>query len=782
MENYQAMNAVVEKEKTFRELWEGISPQYALAYTYIGLILFAVLILLLSAVLIVVYKQFEDSRFFKHDLPGITLIGGALLILISAFIGIYFDYDISMALYFTGMVEYTVGCIFSFAAGTKYSRNTIIQGLIVAVFAFIWYLGALVSKDTDKNYSSIVVEGAITVSVNLIFFAYLFVKDVFAKRTMKQFLTEVKNYLWEKKFIVGIMILGTALSIEIITSTFLYDNSIYYRSFWDAVRWDFTTGNALNLHLCLHMCSGYSMLLLPGMWFFDDYTFGVHFFQLIYYVITVGAFYGIIEYIFPDKKQISKALMTAMFAFSPAFFGMLGGFNPDFGMTFLFVWFIYLLTKEDCLILQILIGLAAILTKEPAVLMFGGLFVACFIIFIMNRKSHPKVWDKAIALIFPIFYWCLDFFVPNMSILIMRVKDMLAYNPSFMGGRLVADAHKSWAAGTVYVTDSIDVLNAGNIDHFGYSKENIINQTKNLFCINFSWLFAILIIAGLIVCLILKIKQKKVFTQRAGNALLVSSVMILFMMPFFYFYITYTFYRYVAPLFSLVLIAFFVVADAVPVNRIAKFVSFGVLMLLLFVQNFVTIDPAMRFFGKEVSLGNISVYNFDSGLIDTTLSTPSDYTLYNRQNWYWGRLLNKAFTQMEAGEHSLLLVPKGEDRIVWGAYSCNQALDYQGLYFDEENKRYSPIQLSYSEPTTYAGITPDGICYDDNDQVIDISNFNHWYYLDIPFGCATDFDFKSAVYDAGLIIDGAQEIKCRGCKATLYTLSWDWDRLVIEDS
>lgn len=782
MENYQAMNAVVEKEKSFWELWEGISPQYALAYTYVGLFLFLGLILILSAVAIFMYLQLEDSKFFKHDLPAITLIGGVATIVVSAIIGIYFDYDISMALYFVGLVIYTVGCIYSFAAGTKYSRNTIIQCTILAVFMFIWYLGAVLSKDTDKIYPSLIVEGAVTVFVNAVYFIYLFIKDVYGKRSFKQFMVQVKDYLLEKKFVVIIMVLGFALSIEILTATFLYDNSIYYRSFWDAVRWDFTTGTAINLHMCLHMSSGYSMLMLPGMWLFDDYTFGVHLFQFIYYVITIGAFYGIIEYIFPDKNHTSKALMTAMFAFSPAFFGMLGGFNPDFGMTFLFVWFLYALTKEDCLIMQLVTGWAAVMTKEPAVFLFGGLIVACFIIWLKNRKSHPKIRNRAIALIFPMVYWCVDFFIPNTAILIMRVKDMLAYNPAAHGGRLVADAHKSWAAGTVYVTDSMDELNAGNIDHFGFAKENVINQTKNLFAINFSWLFILLILAGIVLCLILKIKKKKVFTDRAWNALLISSIMVVFLMPFFYLYITYTFYRYVAPLFAFVLIILFVLADAVPVKRIAKLIGGGVLLVILFVQNFITIDPVMRYLGEEVSLGNISVFNYDSGLIDSTLSTPSDYTLYNRQNWYWGGLLNKVFTNMESGSHSLLLVPKGEDRIVWGAYSCNQALDYQGLYFDEDNKRYSPIQLSYSEPTTYAGITSDGICYDDNDELIDISNFNHWYYLDIPFGCATTFNFEQAVYDAGLVIDGSKEIKYRGCKAVLYTLSWDWDRLEIEES
>ena len=42
--------------------------------------------------------------------------------------------------------------------------------------------------------------------------------------------------------------------------------------------------------------------------------------------------------------------------------------------------------------------------------------------------------------------------------------------------------------------------------------------------------------------------------------------------------------------------------------------------------------------------------------------------------------------------------------------------------------------------------------------------------------------FILQLFLAGLIVEDTKDIEYRGCKATLYSLTWDWDRLTIEES
>lgn len=777
MENYEAMNAIVEEEKTFKELWEGLSPQYAFAYTNAGIWLFLGLVLLLSAILIVVYLKSGKGKFIKHDLPAALFILGVVGIVGSAMYRGY--YDEKMVVQYFAMVLLCVAVIYSFIVRVKFSKSTIIQCTILSVFLFIFLLGALISEDTEKMYITFVVVDAITAFLCASYFVYSFIKTIILGSSKGHFLKRFKRNMLSHILVLIIIVIGVLLSLEVVGVPILYDHSIYYKGMGSPVRWEFTTGMARRLHLATHRSSGFTLFMLPGVWLFKDYIVGVRVFQLVYYAITVGLFYGIICYLFSDTSKIGKALMTAIFAFSPAVFGMIPSFNPDYMMMFLVVWFIYVLTKEDYIILQLFFGWALIMTKETAVFLMCGLILGCIIVRIRNGRSNKHIIGKVCVLGFPITVWSLDYFIASKKLIkkILKKKFSFFVNPQ----KVIKVASNTWGLGSISFNEATEEVDLGSINQFRYASDHVIAQFKNIFCMNFIWLLVIIAIICIIVCIVLRISGKTVISSRKIDALIISSCMMGCMMLIMFFYVTFTFNRYAAPMLPMFLVFLYVLVDAIPIKKMVKYLGGCVILCLFIVQCYTTIDPVMRYIGKPISLGDLTLYNYDTGLMDVTTSTPSDYTLYNRQNWYWGGLLNKVFSEIDSGEHSLMLIPKSEDRTIWGAYSCNQELDQQGLYFDEENKRYSPVELSDVEKTMYAEIVPDGTCYQD-DEAIDIENYNHWYYLKVPFGTQTDFDVESAIYNAGLIVDGTKEFTYRGCKATLYTLSWDWDRLTIEES
>lgn len=822
MENVSNEAEIVTK--TFKEMWDGLGPQYALAYDATGIWVFVAIVVGLAVALIGinVYLGAGDKR---ENRTALWFFGiGALLVFASGMVGFLFSYDISMNLYEIGLIMLSAASLYGLFMRCEFDSSVVVQCFIISVFFLVWFIGALISPDTVKDYVTFMVIGIITAGLVFLHWLRCYILLCIARvKHGKWGLKAMGSYLFEHRYVVLIMLIVFALSIEILEIPFLYDNSIYYRQFWKAVRWDYTTGMAGRLHVCNHLCSGYALLMLPGIWLFNDYALGIHLVQIIYVLMSIGAFYGIVSRLFPKACAYESALMTAVFALSPALFGMLGSFNPDYGMMFLMVWFAYLWLRGDAPILTAVCGWLFINTKEPAVFLFAGFALGVYIV--RFRKSEAKGAARVFGclkagdfakLAVPPVLWVVDLFMPTAVRMIksfLKGKKQAFVEQIMPSIRTIASAKgKIWGGvDTFDVSEATDEVDIGSINHFGIATENITGQLKNMFATNFMWLIAALIVAGAIALIIVKcvtrartveaaaeyesddvqemssdtehtaMKGRPSREVNASDAIIVAACMLIMITPFLYLYITFTFYRYVAPLLAPTLIILYALMYRLPLKRVVRPIIVGVIAALFIVSDYATIDPVMNAVGEELSLGEMKLANFDGGLLDPTLSTPSDYTLYNRQNWYWGGLLNRTFAKVENGRHSLVIIPNKENKLVWGAFSCEQELDYQGLYWDEENLHYCPVELSYGTLTTYGLIDDSGEIIT-RDEELDISDYNHWYYLDIPFGQTEGFDFESAIYNAGLLIESSEPIEYRGCKLTLYTLKWDWDRLVIEES
>lgn len=402
-------------------------------------------------------------------------------------------------------------------------------------------------------------------------------------------------------------------------------SQIFLYPYWDACYYSESANKAAasfdygwttsvkDYYICDHLSLGYTFVLLIGT-FLVPGTVGPNLIQVIFGALSVCAAY---ETFFCLKVKSSRGevkrydplvlALTCLYAFSPALLGLAGDLSVDYGML-CFLPFVMLALVKEWDYLAVLAGAALCMTKEPAIMIYGGL-AAGIILFEIRQKNFKK-W---IGLLTPLILW-----------------------------------------GVVYLRNGLwaGAGKTGEFNGIGFDFSFVVFKLKQIALMNFNWL-QILAMAGLVVILIW---QRKRWNENPGKGLLLKYAVSL-SLGFLAFtalgctFVTHSHYRYILAYAYFFVFIIGCLLFAVSGKALLKAGAAIVLSAVLLGQTFIDFDfISGRFFHRLVTA--------EDGASLISNSIPDDGAIYNRGYCGYIRLLEKALFEAGADEQTIVLRPE----------------------------------------------------------------------------------------------------------------------------
>lgn len=400
------------------------------------------------------------------------------------------------------------------------------------------------------------------------------------------------RYIFFIEFIkknIGILLVIT------ITSLLLYDaDAIQAR--WDGLLYyltcmDLDISSLSNLAVYGHIAQTYGMFngignLIVGNTFVV--MIGLNIFLML---SSILGFYMVLREIIPDRKESQYAIAAAAYAWSPFLLGMVYYHSLDFYCSCLFIWVLYAFYKHRWIYFSIF-SLLFCFTKEPAIVVYAAMCAGVVLWDIADDKGYS--------------------FTKRLQRCFARKQYYLMVLPGIL-----------WLA-TYRILGPWSAGNGGFSIDIGY----VLDKLKNLYVLNFNWLFALFAIAGS-VWILVKEKEKRIFR---------------FLLPIWCSQIAFTVFsclfntvnhpRYndtnQVTLYLLAIVPLLYYCAKKKFNMIV-----GVLSFLCLVSSFVTCDPLTKSLYDKVDIGRTI-------MISTTGAPLGDGMIYNRQMLGFEKALGSA--------------------------------------------------------------------------------------------------------------------------------------------
>ncbi len=253
------------------------------------------------------------------------------------------------------------------------------------------------------------------------------------------------------------------LSVMAVTCLFLYEpDAVQAR--WDGLLYYLTCmeldiSSMSNLAVYGHIAQTYGIMNGIGGLIVGN-TFAVMTGLNIFVMLSsVWGFYLMLKEMVPSKTESSYAVAVAAYAWSPFMLGMVYYYSLDFYCGCLFIWVLYTFYKRKWIYFMIF-SLLFCFTKEPAIVIYGAVCAGAVLCDIMEQKGYS---------------------------LTMRLRSCFVrkqYYLMILTGILWLVTYKAlgpWSAG---------------VGGFSVDTGYVVDKIKNLYVLNFNWLFTMLAIAG----------------------------------------------------------------------------------------------------------------------------------------------------------------------------------------------------------------------------------------------------------------------------------------------
>lgn len=460
-----------------------------------------------------------------------------------------------------------------------------------------------------------------------------------------------KRWFAENKLILFIILCFVLLSVEVVNSWLMWDSWAYYTSLMQIVR-DFNAdlSGIYNLYMCGHASLGYSLWLV----FFQLFREGassLHIADIVLAGISIYAYYQILRKLL-RKRYSDKilALASIPYAFSPFVMGMVGNPNLDSATMYFAVIFIACsLYHYECL--ELIFAFCFCLTKESAIIYF--------VIYILTKVICEYFSENGFHL------WGLLKSglgnIKNYIYAFSAILWMILNNINLESG-WGSSVNSRWS-------DT-------GMNCFGISKYVISMKLKQVFLLNFNWIFWVAIVLGIVILVIRKIiKKTKVDRELLGRTIPMGIVVIV-IITFGCLYVTWTHARYITPMIPLLyLVATITIACVVKKKTFFGTVSI-LLSVLLLIQCFWTIDPVMKKTFREISVGSGKLYSLQVEPNERISDHADirDSIVYNRQYVYWQEILIDALNKAEYDGNMLIVMPNDNNCRKYGYIGSESAL------------------------------------------------------------------------------------------------------------
>lgn len=521
------------------------------------------------------------------------------------------------------------------------NREFLKQLLIIELYIVLFWNAALFSEYSKKNNYVWILFWTVFFNGNFWFTVYSLVK--------KKSKIHLKEYIFKNFHLILIFLVFFLVFLTVSDSWLNLDGFIYYAEIRNLKQWDFV--HFSELMIAGHWSQGYTMLAMVGEYLFPDQVIGVRLIHLIMAFIAIYCFDRIISKIMKDSDKMVKILCTAIFSFNPMLLGLIAEINTDFPLLCIMTWMFYCSIYEKY-ILQAFCSFLLCFSKEP------GIILCLFFLFgIMmfrvwkNRKNTLKkkllsLLSKDVILNILPFFLVVFCFVKNSNI-------------GWLNNAVISEFGETNLINNVYDY---------RLNSFSVWPEYIIRKFLGLFGMNFSWILYILVLIE-IICIIMLGKEASLKKIKIKSEILIG-IFYSFIGFMFYncTYITYTHYRYLLPLaffstFGLLLS----IDDLISKVKIQRF-FLTILVSLIFVSNFVTIDPLSKIFFKRLNTGVTDIINpnfvFDlpdgkAGLYDKNNNKDpiNCRYVYNLEYAYIGKCFDQTLKKIEYNQKKAIIIP-----------------------------------------------------------------------------------------------------------------------------
>lgn len=284
----------------------------------------------------------------------------------------------------------------------------------------------------------------------------------------------LKEWAVKNRMILLVILCFVLLSAEVIDSYIMWDAWAYYNSLiYVAKCFNADLSGIYDIYLCGHASLGYSLWLVLFQ-MFNEGAASAHIADIVLAAVSVFSFYQILRKLLL-KKYSDKiiALAAALYAFSPFVLGMVGNLNPDSATMYFAVIFIACsMYNYECL--ELILAFCFCFTKETAVIYY--------VVYILAKVLCEYFSENGFHL------WKLIKFGFG------NIKNYIYAVPAIVWLALIKMGAGGWASGTFNSIESLAAV--------------ISVKLKQIFLLNFSWIFVAVIVLGITLLLIRRIKQK----------------------------------------------------------------------------------------------------------------------------------------------------------------------------------------------------------------------------------------------------------------------------------
>ena len=355
---------------------------------------------------------------------------------------------------------------------------------------------------------------------------------------------------------------------------------------WDGALYE-QACRAMNIHSLSslgaygHLGQGYGVLYCLINALIGSSEIAMAVLNILMYLVSVAAFYGIVKWIKSDLSAITACLLTAVYAFSPFVLGMVNYYSLDYAMLCLGVVMLYFAFRKKW-VLHFAAALLFCFTKEPAILAYGFLCIG-----------------------FVVTNWFAD--CPKGTGFGIRLSKMLGHREHYL----------MLTTGVLWFVTYLQIGGwSGGNGAFALDMEYVGEKLKVLYLLNFSWILTALAIVGAMTAFIKTERNLiKHFIVLALSALGFTLISVAFAT------VNHARYAGVAPV---ILSVMAVIALLILFRKKAVQIVAALLAVLMLISSYVTIDPVSRVLFEQMDTGSGS-------MITTGSPAPGDSMIYNKQ-------------------------------------------------------------------------------------------------------------------------------------------------------
>lgn len=259
--------------------------------------------------------------------------------------------------------------------------------------------------------------------------------------------------------------------VLLITCVFLYDKDAV-QARWDGLLYYLTCrelniGSLSSLAVYGHIAQTYGMLNGIGNMVVGNTLSAMIGLNILLLLSSIVGFYILLREIIPGREESQYAIAAAAYAWSPFLLGMVYYHSLDFYCSCIFVWVLYAFYKRRWIYFSVF-SLLFCFTKEPAIVIYAAMCAGIVLCDIIEDHGHS--------------------FLQRIQRCFARKQYYLMVLPGIL-----------WLA----TYEILGPWSAGN-GGFSIDIDYALNKLKNLYVLNFNWVFALLAVGGSIYLLIIK--------------------------------------------------------------------------------------------------------------------------------------------------------------------------------------------------------------------------------------------------------------------------------------